>query len=76
MGSLLRATLLTASLRRKERERTMKEKEKKRGIKQPPHTHISPCAAASDASKMAPWWPATFGLLGTEAALSFLSLSG
>ena len=29
-----------------------------------------------DASKMAPWCPATFGLLGTEAALSFLSLSG
>lgn len=46
------------------------------------HTHFPVCCGCCchggclDASKMAPWCPATFGLLGTEAALSFLSLSG
>lgn len=48
----------------------------------PTHSHIPVCCCFGchggclDASKMAPWWPATFGLLGTEAALSFLSPSG
>lgn len=82
--------MLTASLSRedslrrvkKEGEEDTEEEEKGEETTTCTHMHTPVCRCCHrhrgclDASKMAPWCPATFGLLGTEAALSFLSLSG
>lgn len=46
-------------------------KEKKRGIKQPPHTHISPCAAASAATAAA-WMRLRWHLGGLPHSVSWV----
>ena len=66
---------------RKEGEEDEEEEDKGEKTTTCTHTHLPACCGCRhggclDASEMAPWCPATFGLLGTEAALSFLSLSG
>lgn len=65
---------------REEGQANEEEEEKEEDTTTCTHIHFLMCCCwchrgCLDVSKMAPWCPATFGLLGTEAALSFLSLS-